>query len=543
MNPPERLHTKATSRVTFQWPAALLSVFALAFAHGQAPTSDEQARRPGANAGGGPPGGQVVSLVIDPRSDETLYVSLLDAGIFKTVDAGGTWTEIGPDTPWSVAWFNLVFDPANPGALYAENLGTFYVTTDGGASWRRVTAVPSSLHGWPPGDERRADAGPWPEGAVALWGKRLVVGPWATRGTAYAGTASGLLKTTDNGLTWQPANTGLSGIWSRVLAVVSGDQPIVIVESGSRRPYRSADGGDSWAPVGLPAADDSDPLVNLVPGPAGTLYARTRSRVFRSTDAGTTWSAFSADWQDLRLFAFGPAGSATVYATTEKGLVKSVDGGIRWTPMTTGLPAKPLYFGLWVDPIDPSRLYASTFMEGVYRSLDGGANWTALTPLPRYAMYWEVLPNPDARDVIYLFARGVYIESSEGDIFRTTDGGRTWTRLTVTSSGNMPMDFLALVPSHPATLFAGAYLRGNEAYAYALFRSTDQGATWTRSDTGLPPAGPVTSLLADPADPRRLFAGTGRGVFRSSDGGEHWQPTNAVQASSSGAQLRPPIDR
>ena len=60
-----------------------------------------------------------------------------------------------------------------------------------------------------------------------------------------------------------------------------------------------------------------------------------------------------------------------------------------------------------------------------------------------------------------------------------------------------------------------------------LFRSTDRGATWTRSDFGLPHAGAVTSIVADPGNSRMLFAGTGRGVFRSVDGGEHWQPTQA----------------
>jgi len=500
---------KSTLWTTFQLPAVLLSALAFAFAHEQVPTSIEQARRQGAKAGGGPPGGEVVSLVIDPRSDETLYVSLLSAGIFKTVDAGSTWAEAGPNITSSAAAFDLVFDPADPRALYAQNLGSFYLTIDGGASWRRVTAVPSSLHGWPRSDQRRSDARPWPRGAVAPGGKRLVVGPSARPGTAYAGTTSGLLKTTDNGLTWQPANTGLSGVWSRVVAVVSGDRPTVLVESSAGRPYRSADGGDSWALVGLPTADDSDPLVNVVPGPAATLYARTRSRVFRSTDTGTTWSAFGADWQGLNHLAFGPAGSATVYATTAKGLVKSVDGGIRWTPVTTGLPAEPL-FGVTVDPIDPSRLYASPAFKGVYRSLDGGASWTALT-LPGHAMHWEVLPDRDAPGVIYLFARGVYIESSEGDIFRTTDAGKTWTLLAVTSLGAMPMDFLALVSSHPAMLFAGAHLRGVEAYA--LFRSTDRGATWTRSDAGLPLASPVTSVIADPANPRELFCGHQQGCL------------------------------
>jgi len=72
--------------------------------------------------------------------------------------------------------------------------------------------------------------------------------------------------------------------------VLAGDQPTLLVESNFHRLYRSADGGDSWTSIGPAVPDDSGYRVNLVPGPAGTLYAQTRGGVFRSMDAGMTWT-------------------------------------------------------------------------------------------------------------------------------------------------------------------------------------------------------------------------------------------------------------
>ncbi len=543
MNPLQRFRATGTAPASFGLSATLLLALAAAVPQlPPLPTKTEQAAPLRANAGGGPPGGQVVSLVVDPRSDATLYVSLLSAGIFKSVDSGASWTETGPDVPSTLAMFELAFDPANPRVLFAENLRAYFVTLDGGASWRTVKTIPGSLRGWPRRGKRRAEADIWPKGAVTVGDDAIVVRPSGRRGTAYAGTVSGVLKTIDNGISWESANTGLTGISSRVITVAGGSQPdALLVESGMHRLYRSSDGGESWASIALPQTNEHGYLSNVWAGPAGPIYARTHNEFFKSTDAGATWSTVAGGRQGLTQIVVSPAEPRTMFAAASAQLLKSIDGGEHWTPMTTGLPSDMPLATIQLDPRDPSRLYATAMFQRVYRSVDGGATWTPLAALRQTAMRCEVLLDPDSPNLIYLLTRGTYIESSEGDVFRTTDGGNTWTPVAVSPSGAMPIDFLGLVPSHPATLFVGAQLRGAEAYA--LLKSTDRGATWTRSDTGLPPASSITSIIADPANPRNLFAGTGRGVFRSFDAGEHWQPTGTRQVASPGAQRQLPLER
>jgi photosystem II stability/assembly factor-like uncharacterized protein len=504
----------------------LAPVFALLATLAQAPPPRVDAGPGRATPAGGPPGGEVLSLTVDSRSPKTLYASVMSAGIFKTVDGGAHWTETGPDVSSSLAMFELAFDPSNPTALYAENLGSFYRTLDGGASWLRVKSVPASLRSWARGDKRSRKVGPWPKGAVGLKEGTIVVREPGKPSTAYAGTTSGILKTTDSGTSWAPANTGLSGGWATVLAVMPGDPPSLLAHRPPAGLYRSTDGGDSWTSIGPPLADTPVFQVSAVPGSPRTLVAPTRDGIYSSADGGASWTALAGNWPEgLSRLAMGPAGSATMYAEAAKGVMKSVDGGVHWTAMTAGLPAKMPMARVVLDQGAPARLYAWAMFERLYRSLDAGATWGPLAELPRRPFRFEVLPDPDSQDVIYIRTVGTYVESSEGDIYRTTDGGNTWTEVAVYASGAVPMDFLAVVSSHPATLFAGVQGRGSEPYA--LLKSTDRGATWTRSDIGLPPAGPVTSIVADPGNPRMLFAGTGRGVFRSVDGGERWQPTQA----------------
>lgn len=538
----QRLRTKRTASVTFGLSAAFLVVLAAAVPQLPTPSTITDRASLLRNAGGGPPGGEVASMVVDPRSDQTLYASLVSAGIFKSVDSGASWTETGPDVPSTLSRFELTFDSANPKALFAENLGAYFVTLDGGGSWRTVKATPESLRGWPRRAKRRAEPDIWPKGAVTVIDDALVVRPSGRRGTAYAATSSGVMKTIDNGTSWESVNTGLTGIWSRVVAVAGGSQPeVLLVESGIHRLYRSSDGGESWTSAALPEANEHGYSSKVWAEPAGSIYARVHDKLFKSTDTGSTWTSVAGGRKDITQIVVSPAEPRAMFAATSSQLLKSIDGGEHWTPMTTGLPSGMPMAGIQLDPRDPSRLYATAMFQRVHRSVDGGETWTPLAALRQISIRCEVLPDPDSPNVIYLLTRGTYIESSEGDVFRTMDGGNTWTLVAVSPSGAMPIDFLGLVPSHPATLFAGAQLRGAEAYA--LFRSTDQGATWARSDAGLPPASPVTSIVADPANPGNLFAGTGRGVFRSSDGGKQWRPTGARQVASPGAQRQLPLER
>ena len=99
------------------------------------------------------------------------------------------------------------------------------------------------------------------------------------------------------------------------------------------------------------------------------------------------------------------------------------------------------------------------------------------------------------------------------EVLRSVDAGVTWTAV------GMFEDAVEIVPTRPTTMLAQHYQRG-------LVRSADGGATWTRSNTGLPPDADVTHFAFDWRRPTTIFAATGsRGIYRSEDAGLSWTPT------------------
>jgi photosystem II stability/assembly factor-like uncharacterized protein len=177
--------------------------------------------------------------------------------------------------------------------------------------------------------------------------------------------------------------------------------------------------------------------------------------------------------------------------------------------------------------------------DGMYRSSDGGRSWKHVG-LGESQAIGRVRVHPTNCELVYAAVLGhPYGRSAERGVFRSRDGGATWERVLFRNDGTGAAD-LVMDPSDPNTLYAGFWQAHRTPWSLesggpgsGLFRSTDGGSTWTEltRNTGLPTGiwGKV-GVAVSPVDPNRVWAIIEHeegGVFRSDDGGRTWERTNS----------------
>jgi hypothetical protein len=244
----------------------------------------------------------------------------------------------------------------------------------------------------------------------------------------------------------------------------------------------------------------------------------SKSRVYKSTDAGKHWQLVSGPgWIWLGALASDPKHPATLYASTSTGIYKTTDGGRTWQTFSRGLlPAGGEGWGrLAVDPNNSNIIYAG-LGGGVHKSVDAGHNWRTVLRLRRDD--WLALAAPTRPTTIYATSFSKWHRIGRREIHwlgldSSTDGAKTWqrTRLHVALTINAPYDF-ATDPRLPTTLYAAVRAR--------IFMSTDAGRSWRSIGHGLPQDSDVTSLAADAGT---LYAAFGKkGIYQTTDAGQTW---------------------
>lgn len=469
----------------------------------------------------------VLALALGP--DDLAHAADSRGQVWKSTDAGRTWTRTGPGLPSSDRVAALAVDPRVPRILYAGLAGTrrtLFKSTDGGATWRPsqrglavdgkpVQAVrdivldaadPSIVYavvGNAP--FRSLDQGrtwarlPSPAGAVVTDLEPAGYG-------LLAGTPTGVHLSTDRGLTWRPRYAGLTATRVRELAVASrGEDPPRLYALADGRLFHTDDRGQSWRPLHPPDLDDpsffTSPSLAVAPGDPDTVWLSEDRTVARSTDGGLTWTSFRQPCALLSDLVADPRVPGLLYAharglsgcsRTPFAVLRSEDGGATWSQVLA------FDFGLLaVDPFDAS-LYIGQFTTGdLWRYPAGpsdtqlflGLSATVLTPSP-------------------LVPGLLWVVRQSTEVGRGQDGGRTWSFATMGLPAGVPVTGLTPDPADPSTVYAATARHG-------VFKSTDAGTTWSPVGTwpeGVPLFG---GLVVDPADPSILYAGTDdAGVLR-----------------------------
>lgn len=339
--------------------------------------------------------------------------ALISSRIERSRDGGASWEVV---VQAATHMETLTIDPTPPGSMFATTLQGLV----------RATLSPevASI------DRSRF--------AVV---ETLAIDPQAAA-IAYAGTSDGVEASADAGVTWLPASIGLDGAIVRLLAI-DPQQPATLYAGGPAGVHKSTDGGASWDPAdaGLDAA-----LGGLAMDPTApeTLYAAAGD-LFRSTDGAMSWAPLATGLEQYlaRAVAIDPLAPATLYVATEYGGVrKSSDGGASWAPANAGLVGA--VSTLAIDPIAPATLYA--LGRFLHVSHDGAASWSRL-PL-------DVPPGgPHALAIDPLAPATLYLGGPQGDVYRTTDAGVTWTRHDFPHAARVRA--LAAHPHDAGLLFAG----------------------------------------------------------------------------------------
>jgi photosystem II stability/assembly factor-like uncharacterized protein len=379
---------------------------------------------------------RVSVLAIDPARPTTVYAgtsgggvltpssSAADGpgGVFKTVDGAATWFPASAGLA-RVGIAAIAADPRTPGTVYAAG-GSFlgggvYKSTDAGTSWREVSA-----------------------GLPTHWVTDVAVDP-ATPTTLYAAmapipfsnvVAQTVAKSTDGAETWRGISTGLpcpALPCSVQLLAIAPATPTTLYAVGSSGLFKTVDGGANWIPAGAGL---------VCPRRTGVGFCQIRTLVI---DPVTPTTLYAGVAQDFFLSGFVSPG----------GVFRSLDAGASWSPLVTG-PFSVT--ALVIDPAVPTTLYAGTgdvdSGEGVFKSVDGGRSWDARSAgLPRCADGGVCAVSALAIDS--RAPTTVYAVTSSRDVFRSLDGAASWSPLLRGLDGSVSE--LVVDPLDPARVYAG----------------------------------------------------------------------------------------
>jgi photosystem II stability/assembly factor-like uncharacterized protein len=309
------------------------------------------------------PTGSVGSIAVAPSDPNVIYVGSGEGlarpdlsvgdGIYKSTDAGRTWTHLGLRDGQQIPY--IIVDPRDANRLFVAVLGHpygpneergIYRSTDGGRSFQKVLSKDENTGG----SDLEFDPKNPDIVYACLWEQRQ--GPWENG--AWAGTTGGIFKSTDGGTTWRQLTKGLPAE-----GIVQADVAVA-----------PSDGNRIYATVANPQT----------------------VRIFRSDDAGENWTVITTDNRpagrigggDLPVPAVDPKHADTVIIASTVSY-RSKDGGRTWAALR-GAPGGDDYQRPWISPVD-SNIIALASDQGAIVSLNGGETWSSWYNQPTSQMY------------------------------------------------------------------------------------------------------------------------------------------------------------
>jgi len=296
-----------------------------------------------------------------------------------------------------------------------------------------------------------------------------------------------------------------------VMVVLAGMAACALALTGPARSSAtpvSAFGNLHWRSIG-PFRGGRTVAVAGVPGDGRTFYmAPNNGGVWKSNDAGRTWRPIfdAQDTGSIGALALAPSNPNIIYVGSGEGL--------RRPDLSTG--------------------------DGVYRSTDAGATWTHLGLRDGQQIQAIAVDPRDANRLFVAVVGHPFGPNPERGLYFSSDGGATFRKVLGNDGGDVGAVAVTIDPHHPDTVYAALWASRNgpwnllqvyERYDESgLYKSTDGGTTWTQLHGGLPERVGRIGIAISPADSNRAYAlvekPDGCGVFRSDDAGSTWRETD-----------------
>jgi photosystem II stability/assembly factor-like uncharacterized protein len=501
----------------------------------------------------GPWGGGATAVAVNPANPRMLLAGGRNSLVYRSLDAGETWTRLAFPRHFLGAVTALLFD-ASDTKHYLVGIDAngspfsgLWATRDEGRTWTEQADLAGTpihaLTAWAKDSQVLAAGtaqGIWlSDDCGAKW--RRVSKPWlhemrvvtavafspTDRNSIYAGTPHLPWKTSDGGESWQSIHEGMIDDSDIFSIYIDPHKPQRVVLSACSGIYHTETGGAPWTKFkGIPPTLRRTHAVHIDAAHPDVIYAGTTLGLLKSTD-GLTFKLMN----DLAILsmAFDPKVAARFYIAAEaSGLWKTEDGGKTLRRIGEGFTTRRVGQIVRAGP----RLYLTTLQDGdaggLFSSDDRGTNWKLVADAEllggQHFQFLTAHPaNPNS-----------LVLGNTDRLRRSLNAGKTWKDITVpgTASGRSGGE------KGPARLqclaaVAGAGAKGAVLLAgtsRGLFRSTDFGSTWVPA--ALTNIKIVQSLLGLTVAGQRVLARTGESLYLSGDAGVTWKPLGLLLSTS-----------
>jgi photosystem II stability/assembly factor-like uncharacterized protein len=482
------------------------------------------------DAVGGTNLGRVNAIAFEPGNTKVVYVGAADGGLWRSTTGGGAWTVL-TDTLPTLSVADIAIDPTNAKHIYIATGdgfgygnpfwgGTYsigvWVTANAGASWS-PTGLTLTV-----GQNRTI--------------RRLVIHPTNPK-ILLAATSAGLMRTDDGGATWKtlwatstfdaefdPSNgniayattsqvmksTNAGATFAALPATCPGARyNIEVAASNPKILYtlctngtvqKSVNAGATWAVTaasGVSLYGYYDNVLAVSPiNPDIVIVAGFNIK--KTTNGGVSWASVPpAGHVDNHCLRFYPASSTSIIGGNDGGVFRTTNGGASWTSLNKGL-AITQFYRLGLSRITAGLLVAGAQDNGNMK-LNAGA--------------WSEITNADGMGgfIDWSNNNNIYATTQNGALYRSTNGGLTWTPINTPASGAWVTPFLQdHVTAH--TIYAGTD---------KVYKSTNQGTVWGAISGVLAGIGQFTVVKVHP-NPKVLLAGNGKKLYRTTNAGASW---------------------